>query len=89
MNLLKLLADNRRLRVLPDIAELFDKLKTDVENSINVVLTAASPVDDTQQNKLAVALKARFGGLVDRMLCTFSFAGEEDRAAYMEELRAA
>ena len=37
--------------------------------------------------KVAGALKARFGGLVDRMLCTFSFAGAEDRAAYMEELR--
>jgi F-type H+-transporting ATPase subunit delta len=60
-NLLKLLTDNRRLRVLPDIAELFDKLKTDVENSVNVVLTAASPVDDTQQNKIAAALKTRFG----------------------------
>jgi len=38
--------------------------------------------------KVVGALKARFGGLVDRMLCTFSFAAEEDRAAYMEELRA-
>jgi probable F420-dependent oxidoreductase len=37
--------------------------------------------------KVAGALKARFGGLVDRTLCTFSFAGEKDRAAYMEELR--
>jgi probable F420-dependent oxidoreductase len=41
-----------------------------------------------EPSKVAGALKARFGGLVDRMLCTFSFAGEEDRAAYMEELRA-
>lgn len=37
--------------------------------------------------KVAGALKARFGGLVDRMLVTFSFAGAEDRASYMEELR--
>jgi probable F420-dependent oxidoreductase len=40
-----------------------------------------------EPSKVAGALKARFGGLVDRMLVTFSFAGEEDRAAYMEELR--
>lgn len=38
--------------------------------------------------RVAGALKARFGGLVDRALCTFSFAPEADRAAYMEELRA-
>ena len=37
--------------------------------------------------KVAGALKARFGGLVDRMLCTFAFANDQDRAAYMEELR--
>ncbi len=37
--------------------------------------------------KVAGALKARFGGLVDRMLCTFAFAAEDDRVAYMEELR--
>jgi probable F420-dependent oxidoreductase len=40
-----------------------------------------------EPSKVAGALKARFGGLVDRMLVTFSFAGEDDRAAYMEELR--
>jgi len=39
--------------------------------------------------KVAGALRDRFGGLVDRMLCTFSYASDEDRAAYMEELRGA
>jgi len=39
--------------------------------------------------KVAGALRDRFGGLVDRMLCTFSFASEADRASYMEELRGA
>jgi probable F420-dependent oxidoreductase len=34
-------------------------------------------------------LKDRFGGLVDRMLCTFPFAPDADRKAYIEELRAA
>lgn len=40
-----------------------------------------------EPSKVAGALGARFGDLVDRMLVTFSFAGDEDRAAYMEELR--
>ncbi len=35
------------------------------------------------------ALARRFGGLVDRMLLTFAWATESERAAYLEELRAA
>ena len=38
--------------------------------------------------KVATALKARFGGLVDRVLCTFSFVEAGERAKYLEELRA-
>lgn len=38
--------------------------------------------------KVPAALKARYGGLVDRILATFSFVAEADRADYMEELRA-
>ena len=60
-NLIKLLAENGRLFVLADIAALFDKLKADVENSIDVVLTAAAPVDDAQQTTITAALKKRFG----------------------------
>ena len=61
MNLLKLLAENGRLSILPEIAELFDKLKADVENSVDVVLTAATPVDPAQREKIVAALKRRFG----------------------------
>jgi F-type H+-transporting ATPase subunit delta len=61
LNLLKLLAENGRLSVLPEIAELFDKFKADVENSVDVVLTAATPVDPVQREKIIAALKRRFG----------------------------
>ncbi len=60
-NLLRLLADNGRLPVLGHIAEQFDKLKAEVQNRIDVVLTAASPVDEAQQARIAEALKTRFG----------------------------
>lgn len=60
-NLLRLLAENDRLPVLPEIARQFDKLKTDIENSVDVVLTAAAAVDDAQQAKIVEALKKRFG----------------------------
>lgn len=38
--------------------------------------------------RVAGALKARFGGMVDRVVCNVPFAKDADRAAYMEELRA-
>ena len=60
-NLLRLLAENDRLPVLPEIARQFDKLKAEVENSVDVVLTAAAAVDDAQQARIVEALKKRFG----------------------------
>jgi len=42
-----------------------------------------------EPSRVASALKARFGGLVDRVLCTFPFADDAERRAYLEELRAA
>ena len=35
------------------------------------------------------ALAERFGGTIDRLLCTFPFADDAEREKYMEELRAA
>ncbi|RMF96043.1 MAG: F0F1 ATP synthase subunit delta [Gammaproteobacteria bacterium] len=60
-NFLRLLAENRRLAALPDIARAFEQLKADVENRLNVVLTAATAVDEAQQARIAEALKRRFG----------------------------
>jgi probable F420-dependent oxidoreductase len=41
----------------------------------------AEPMD------VAAVLKQRFGGLIDRIFCTFPLASEEQRQAYFEELR--
>ncbi len=60
-NLVKLLAENGRLRALPEISAAFDALKAETENRVEVTLTAASPVDDAAQAKIVEALKARFG----------------------------
>ena len=41
---------------------LFDKFKADVENSVlTLCLTAATPVDPAQQQKISDALKRRLG----------------------------
>lgn len=37
--------------------------------------------------KVAQALKARWGGTVDRIMCYFDFVSEEDRPAFLEEIR--
>jgi probable F420-dependent oxidoreductase len=39
--------------------------------------------------KVATRLRERFGGKIDRILCTFPFAAEEERKGYLEELRGA
>lgn len=61
LNLLKLLAENRRLSALPNIASAYDLLKAEIENRVEVTLTAAAPVDSEQQAKIVAALKRRFG----------------------------
>ena len=42
-----------------------------------------------EPGRVAAAVKSRFGGVVDRVLCTFPFATDEERQGYLEELRAA
>jgi F-type H+-transporting ATPase subunit delta len=59
--LVRLLAANKRLMVLPDIARLFDQMKTAAEGLRNVQVTSAFAVDETEQAALAATLKAHFG----------------------------
>jgi len=40
-----------------------------------------------EPQRVASALNERFGGLIDRLLCTFPFATDEERQGYLEELR--
>jgi F-type H+-transporting ATPase subunit delta len=60
-NLLRLLAENHRLTAIPAIAAVFEKLRAEVENTLDVTLTAATQVDEAQQATMAAALKKRFG----------------------------
>lgn len=40
-----------------------------------------------QPHEVARAMKSRFGGVVDRVVCTFPHASDDERNAYFEELR--
>ena len=60
-NLMRLLAENRRLAALPAIARAFERFRAEAQNVVDVVLTAASPVDEERQQRIAAALKTRLG----------------------------
>ena len=60
-NFLKLLLENGRVTVLPEIAEQFEVLKAQVENVVDVVVTSASELSASQRKAMAAALEKRLG----------------------------
>jgi F-type H+-transporting ATPase subunit delta len=58
-NFVRILAANRRLAVLPEIATKFDEFKDAVEGVADVTVTSAAPLDAGQQKTLASALERR------------------------------
>lgn len=59
-NFIRLLAVNKRLDVLPAIAEQYEMLRAQYENEIDVQVTSAVALGAEQSAKLAAALKQRF-----------------------------
>ncbi len=57
---LGVLADNGRLRELPEIAALFEQMKREAEHVLKVRVRSAVPLDDAEAARLAEALKRRF-----------------------------
>ena len=58
-NLIKVLAENKRLSVLPEIAELYAELKAEYEKEIDVDVTSATELSSEQQGKISTALEQR------------------------------
>jgi len=58
-NFVRTLAANRRLAVLPEIAELFDTLKNAEQGVADVTVTSAAPLAAGQQKALSAALERR------------------------------
>jgi len=58
-NFVRTLAENRRLGYFPEISMLFDDLKDAAEGVVDVTVTSASTLDDTQQKTLAAALSRK------------------------------
>jgi len=60
-NFIRLLAENRRLKLLPEIAALFEIQRRDSEQSIRAELITAFPATEAQQVAVTAALKKRLG----------------------------
>jgi|HigsolmetaAR201D_1030396.scaffolds.fasta_scaffold00874_9 ATP synthase, F1 delta subunit len=58
-NLIRLLAENRRLQLLPQIAAQYAELRAEAEATVNARLITAQPVDPGTQQKVAQALSQR------------------------------
>jgi len=67
-NLVRTLAENHRLAYLPEISALFDELKDEAEKVVDVTVTSAAPLDDTQRKTLAAALERKLNRGI-RMQC--------------------
>lgn len=59
-NLIQLLVHNRRLSVLPEIRELFEKLKLEDEGKLDAKISSAFPMEDAQRHQVVELLSARF-----------------------------
>ncbi len=58
---MSLLAQNKRLAALPEIAALYETLKSQKEQSVDVEITSAFALSDEQASKLAASLKQKLG----------------------------
>jgi F-type H+-transporting ATPase subunit delta len=63
-NFVSLLAQNRRLGFLPEIAALFELMKAEVENAVEVEVVSATALSSDQESRYAAALQKRLGRLV-------------------------
>ncbi|HKK06612.1 MAG TPA: F0F1 ATP synthase subunit delta [Gammaproteobacteria bacterium] len=60
-NFIRLLAENKRLELLPEIAEVYEAMRAEHEGSVEAEVITALPLDEAQQKQLADKLKQRLG----------------------------
>jgi F-type H+-transporting ATPase subunit delta len=64
-NFVRVLAENRRLALLPDIAALFEIERSRAEGRIQAELTTAFPATEAQQARIIESLRRRLGREVE------------------------
>ncbi|MBY0576580.1 MAG: F0F1 ATP synthase subunit delta [Gallionellaceae bacterium] len=60
-NFARVLVDNQRLLMLPEIAAIYEALRAEAERTVNVVVDSAFELSVAQQEKIVSSLKARLG----------------------------
>lgn len=60
-NFVRVLVDNQRLLILPEIAALFEALRAEAEKTVNVIVDSAFELSAAQQEKIAASLRKRMG----------------------------
>lgn len=63
-NFVKVLAENGRLTVLPEISVQFESLKANAESTVEATITSAQELTQAQLDELVAGLKARFNRAV-------------------------
>jgi F-type H+-transporting ATPase subunit delta len=64
-NFVKVLADNGRLMLLPEICAQFETLKARAEGTLEATITSAQPLSQAQVDDLVAGLKAKFNRAVN------------------------
>ena len=67
-NFLRLLAENDRLEVLPEIVQRFDALKAEAERTIEVSIVSAAAIEPSLAERIARGLEQRLGRTVELKL---------------------
>jgi F-type H+-transporting ATPase subunit delta len=60
-NFVHVLADNKRLEVVPEIATLFEAHRAEAESTVEAEVISAFPLSDAQKTNLVSALKDKLG----------------------------
>ncbi len=60
-NLIKLMAENGRLKALPDVAEQFEAYRADAEGKVEAEVVSAFDLTDEQTNAIKTTLKSKLG----------------------------
>ena len=60
-NFVRILVDNQRLLLLPEILAIFEALRAEAEKTVNVVVDSAFELTSAQQQKIISSLKVRLG----------------------------
>ena len=69
VSLVRVLAENRRLGLLPELTALYEALRAEAEKTVQAEVTSAYPLTEEQKAGIAASLKRRLGREV-QLTCT-------------------